>query len=191
MSDLQVIHLVRHGETAWTLSRRHTGRTDVPLKMAGEEAARALRPRLAGLSVAAVLSSPSQRARRTAELAGFGDRLAVRDDLAEWDYGDYEGLTTSEIHQRRPDWRLFRDGCPGGETAADVARRVDRVIAEARGLAGDVLIFSSAHVMRVLAARWIGHPPEDGAVLVLGTATISMLGYEHDVTEPVIRQWNA
>ncbi|MDT7935321.1 MAG: histidine phosphatase family protein [Sphingomonadaceae bacterium] len=190
MSAFPLAYLVRHGETAWSLSGQHTGRADIPLTPAGEQAALGLRPRLAAVSVAAIWSSPSQRARRTGELAGFGDRVEVKPDLAEWDYGDYEGLTTREICAERGDWRLFRDGCPGGETASEMAARVDRAIAEVRALDANVLIFSSSHVMRVLAARWLGLPPERGASFVLETASISVLGYEHDLTEPVIRRWN-
>ena len=184
------IYAVRHGQTEWSLSGRHTGRTDIPLTAAGEEAARGIAGRLPAINFAAVWSSPSQRARNTCALAGFGDRCVVKDDLAEWDYGAYEGITTKAILAGRPDWRLFRDGCPDGETAADVGARADRIIAGLRALGGSALIFSSAHVLRVLAARWIGLPPQGGACLVLDTASISVLGYEHDLTEPVIRRWN-
>jgi broad specificity phosphatase PhoE len=184
------ITLVRHGETAWSRSGRHTGRSDIPLTAAGETAARALAPRLGVRPGTAVWSSPSGRATATCALAGFGARRTVKPDLAEWDYGAYEGRTTREILAERPGWRLFRDGCPGGEAAADVGARADRVIAELRALDADVLVFSSAHALRVLAARWIGLPPEAGALLVLGTAGISLLGYEHDRDEPVLRGWN-
>ncbi|USI75013.1 histidine phosphatase family protein [Sphingomonas morindae] len=190
MSDLPVLHLVRHGETAWSLSGQHTGRTDIPLTEAGEAAARALAPRLADLRVAAVWTSPSSRARHTCALAGFGDRAEVREDLAEWDYGAYEGRTTREIIAERGDWRLFRDGCPGGETAADVGARAARMVAAARALDADVLIFSSSHFLRVFAATWLGQAPEFGGALILGTAAVSRLGYEHDRSEPVIRLWN-
>ncbi|MBP1183473.1 putative phosphoglycerate mutase [Methylobacterium sp. PvR107] len=169
---------------------RHTGRSDIPLTLAGEAAARALAPRLEARSYAAVWSSPSSRAAATCALAGYGDPRAIDPDLAEWDYGIYEGRTTTAILAERPGWRLFRDGCPGGETAADVGIRADRVIARARDLDAELLVFSSAHCLRVLAARWIGLPPEAGALLVLGTASISVLGYEHDRTEPVLRAWN-
>lgn len=184
------IYLVRHGETEWSLSGRHTGRSDIPLTPNGEEAARRLAGRLPGLPFAAVWSSPSQRARNTCTLAGFGEGAVIKPDLAEWDYGAYEGITTKEILAKRPAWRLFRDGCPDGETAADIGARADRIVAELRAADAPVLIFSSSHFLRVLAARWLGLPPEDGSRFVLDTASISVLGYEHDLTEPVIRRWN-
>ncbi len=190
MSAFPEITLVRHGETAWSLSGQHTGRSDIPLTANGEAAARALAPRLAGLSVSAVWSSPSQRAHNTCRLAGFGEGAAIKPDLAEWDYGAYEGITTKEILARRPGWRLFRDGCPDGESAADIGGRADRIVAELRQVNAPVLIFSSSHFLRVLAARWLGLPPEDGARFILDTTSISVLGYEHDLTEPVIRRWN-
>jgi probable phosphoglycerate mutase len=192
MSETQLpqITLVRHGETAWSRSGQHTGRSDIPLTPAGEDAARALAPRLAKNSYAAVWSSPSSRAVTTCALAGFGAGRVIEPDLAEWDYGAYEGRTTKDILTERPGWRLFRDGCPGGEDAADVGARADRVIARIRALDADLILFSSAHVLRVLAARWIGLPPEGGALLVLGTASVSVLGYEHDRSEPVLRGWN-
>lgn len=182
--------LVRHGETEWSATGKHTGRSDIPLTAAGAEAARGVAGRLQGLSVSAVWSSPSQRARTTCELAGFGARAVVKDDLAEWDYGAYEGLTTRQILVDRPGWQLFRDGCPRGEAAADVGARADRIIREFREAGGPVLAFSSSHFLRVLAARWLGLPPEGGANFVLDTASVSVLGYEHDLTEPVIRRWN-
>lgn len=184
------ITLVRHGETEWSRSGRHTGRSDIPLTPSGEAAARALAPRLETQSYAAVWSSPSSRAARTCALAGQGEHRVIDPDLAEWDYGAYEGRTTPAILAERPGWRLFRDGCPGGETAVEVGIRADRVIARARAVDADLLVFSSAHLLRVLAARWIGLPPEAGALLVLGTASVSVLGYEHDRTEPVLRAWN-
>jgi probable phosphoglycerate mutase len=184
------ITLVRHGATEWSASGRHTGRTDIPLTAAGEEAAREVGKRLAGLSFAAVWSSPSQRASNSCVLAGFAAGCVKKDDLQEWDYGAYEGVTTKDILAGRPGWRLFRDGCPRGETAADVGARADRIIGELRDVNGKVLIFSSAHFLRVLAARWAGLPPEGGAHFVLDTASISVLGYEHDLTEPVVRRWN-
>ncbi|QSY95198.1 histidine phosphatase family protein [Rhizobium bangladeshense] len=184
------IYLVRHGETEWSLSGRHTGRSDIPLTANGEAAARKLAERLAGPSFSAVWSSPSARARKTCALAGFGSAALIRDDLAEWDYGAYEGVTTKEILAGRPGWQLFRDGCPNGEMAIDVGARADAVIGGLRETAGTVLIFSSSHFLRVLAARWLGLPPQGGAHFVLDTATISVLGYEHDLTEPVIRRWN-
>ncbi|MBB4237643.1 histidine phosphatase family protein [Rhizobium esperanzae] len=184
------IYLVRHGETEWSRSGRHTGRSDIPLTVNGEAAARKLTERLAGLSFAAVWSSPSARARTTCALAGFGSDAVIREDLAEWDYGAYEGITTKEILAGRPGWQLFRDGCPNGEFAADVGARADAVIHALREAAGTILIFSSSHFLRVLAARWLGLPPEGGAYFSLDTTSISVLGYEHDLSEPVIRRWN-
>ena len=184
------VYLVRHGETEWTVSGKHTGRTDIPLTPAGEQAARLIASRLPDLPFAAVWSSPSQRARNTCALAGFGAQCVIDPDLAEWDYGAYEGMTTKEIHAVRPGWELFRDGCQKGEFAADVGIRADAVIARIRAASTTVLLFSSAHFLRVLAARWVDLPPEDARHLVLDTASISVLGYEHDLTEPVIRRWN-
>lgn len=183
------IYLVRHGETEWSASGKHTGRTDMPLTPAGEEAARQVAGRLQGLTFSAVWSSPSQRAFNTSRLAGFGPAVK-KAELAEWDYGAYEGLTTKQILAQRPGWRLFRDGCPEGETASDVGSRADLIVDQLREANGSVLVFSSSHFLRVLAARWLGSPPEDGAHFVLDTASISILGYEHDLTEPVIRRWN-
>lgn len=184
------IHLVRHGETAWSLSGQHTGRTDMPLTPAGEAAARGVAEGLKGLSFSAVWSSPSQRAYNTSVLAGFGAQSVRNDDLQEWDYGAYEGRTTRDILAERPGWNVFRDGCPQGETAADVGARADRIVRQLREAGGSILIFSSAHFLRVLAARWLGLPPEGGALFVLDTASISVLGYEHDLSEPVVRKWN-
>jgi probable phosphoglycerate mutase len=189
-SPLPEIYLVRHGETEWTVSGRHTGRSDIPLTRSGEEAARGVADRLQGQSFAAVWSSPSQRARRTCELAGFGPAPEIRDNLAEWDYGAYEGLISKQIHELRPDWQLFRDGCPEGEAAADVGARADAIIAELRKANTRILVFSSSHFLRVLGARWLGLPPEGGAHFVLDTTSISVLGYEHNLAEPVIRRWN-
>ena len=182
------IYLVRHGETEWSASGKHTGRTDIPLTAKGEAAARGVADRLKGPSFAAVWSSPSQRAFNTCTLAGFSG--VKKDDLQEWDYGAYEGLTTKQILVERPGWNVFRDGCPRGEMAADVGARADAIISQLRAVNGSVLVFSSAHFLRVLAARWLGLPPGDGALLVLDTASLSILGYEHDLTEPVIRRWN-
>lgn len=187
---LPQIFLVRHGETEWSKSGRHTGRSDIPLTQKGEVAAAWLVERLPPRTFDAVLTSPSQRARRTCELAGFGSRAEIDDNLAEWDYGQYEGVTTPDIHKQRPGWNLFRDGCPDGETGADVALRADAVIEKFRAVAGDVLIFSSSHFLRVLTARWLGLGPEGGLLFVLDTTSISVLGYEHDLSEPVIRSWN-
>ena len=189
-SPFPEIYLVRHGETEWSLSGRHTGRSDIPLTANGEAAAGKLTERLAGLSFSAVWSSPSERARKTCALAGFGSGAVIKGDLAEWNYGAYEGITTKEILAGRPGWQLFRDGCPSGETAADVGARADAVIDALRAEAATILIFSSSHFLRVLAARWLGLPPQDGARFVLDTTSISVLGYEHDLTEPVIRRWN-
>jgi probable phosphoglycerate mutase len=184
------IYLVRHGQTEWSLSGQHTGRTDMPLTAAGEAAARTLAGRLQGLAFSAIWSSPSQRASKTCALAGFGDARVIKDDLAEWDYGTYEGITTKAILAERPGWQLFRDGCPGGESAADVGARADRIIHAIRAANDRILIFSSSHFLRVLTARWLGLPPEGGALFVLDTTSISVLGYEHDLTEPVVRMWN-
>lgn len=187
---LPQIFLVRHGETEWSKSGRHTGRSDIPLTEKGEAAASWLVERLPPRAFDAVLTSLSQRARKTCELAGFGSRAEIDDNLAEWDYGQYEGVTTPDIHKQQPGWNLFRDGCPDGETGADVALRADAVIEKIRDIEGDVLIFSSSHFLRVLAARWLGLGPEAGLFFVLDTTSISILGYEHDLSEPVIRSWN-
>jgi broad specificity phosphatase PhoE len=187
---LPVVYLARHGETAWSLSGQHTGRTDLPLTERGDRNARALGERLRGLAFANVLTSPLQRAVRTAELAGFGGVAKVDPDLVEWDYGQYEGRRTAEILAERPDWQLFRDGCPGGETAVQVGTRADCVIGRVRAMDGNVLLFSSAHVMRVLAARWLGLESAAGRYLLLSTASLSTLGYEHNLSEPMIRLWN-
>jgi probable phosphoglycerate mutase len=189
-NPLPAVYLARHGETAWTISRQHTGRTDLPLTERGEQNARRLGERLAGLSFAQVLSSPLQRARRTCELAGFGAGVVIDPDLSEWDYGAYEGRRTAEIRAERPGWDLFRDGCPDGEAAGDVGARADRAIARVRAVPGNVLVFSSAHFLRVFAARWLGLEPAAGRLFLLETATLSILGYEHDLGEPVMRLWN-
>jgi broad specificity phosphatase PhoE len=188
---LPVIHLARHGDTAWTVSGQHTGRTDLPLTERGERNARALGERLRGRKFARVFTSPLQRAVRTCELAGFGSAAEADPDLVEWDYGEYEGRRTAEIHAERPGWLLFRDGCPGGEAPNQVGARADRVIARLRAVGGgDVLLFSSGHFLRVLTARWLGLDAAAGTYFVLGTASLSALGYEHDRTEPAIRLWN-
>jgi probable phosphoglycerate mutase len=187
---LAVVHLARHGETAWTLSRQHTGRTDLPLTERGERNARQLGERLRGLRFARVWTSPLQRAARTCELAGFADSAEVVPDLVEWDYGRYEGRTSAEILAERPEWQLFRDGCPGGESPAQVGARADRVVARVRGTPGDVLIFSSGHFLRTLAARWLGLEPAAGRCFLLGTASLSTLAYDHGASEPAIRLWN-
>jgi broad specificity phosphatase PhoE len=187
---LPVVYLARHGETAWSLSGQHTGRTDLPLTERGERQACALGERLRGANFAKVLASPSQRARRTAELAGFGSVAETDADLAEWDYGQYEGRRTADILAERPGWFLFRDGAPGGETPDQAGTRADRVIQRVRAIEGNILIFSSAHILRVLSARWLGLEAVGGRYLVLGTSSLSILGYEHNLEEPVIRLWN-
>ncbi len=180
--------LVRHAETAWTLSGQHTGRTDLPLTQDGRTAASALAPRLAEIDFTLVLCSPSQRARETCELCGLGEDAQLREDLLEWDYGEYEGLTSAEIEQRRPGWNLWRDGCPGGEDAGAVGARADRAIAEIVAAAGTVAVFSHGHMLRVLGARWIALDPEQGARLGLSTGSLSRLGYEHGT--PILTAWN-
>jgi probable phosphoglycerate mutase len=182
--------MIRHGETAWTQSRQHTGLTDIPLTERGEMHARRLGEYLRGCSYAHVLTSPLQRAHRTCELAGFGKQAQLEPDLVEWNYGDYDGLTTAQILQQQPGWNLFRDGCPRGESVADVGRRAERVVARLRGLEGNVLLFSSGHFMRGLAAKWLGLDVSFGRLFLLGTTTLSILGYEHDRDEPVLRLWN-
>jgi broad specificity phosphatase PhoE len=187
---LPVIYLARHGETEWSRDGRHTGRTDLPLTEQGERNAMRLRARLAGFVFAKILTSPLQRARRTCELAGFGGIAGVDPDLVEWNYGDYEGVRTAEIRAKRPDWELFRDGCPNGESPAEIAARADRVVAHVRTIRGNVLIFSSGHFLRVFAARWLGVEPVFGKYLMLDTASLSALSYEHDLCDPAIRFWN-
>jgi broad specificity phosphatase PhoE len=187
---LPVVYLARHGETAWSLSGQHTGSTDLPLTERGEQQARALGQRLRGANFVKAFTSPSQRARRTADLAGFGGLAEVDPDLAEWNYGQYEGRRTADILAERPGWFLFRDGAPGGETPGQAGARADRVIQRIRAIGGNVLIFSSAHILRVLAARWLGLGAASGRYFVLGTSSLSILGYEHNRAEPVIRLWN-
>ncbi|MFL6172116.1 MAG: histidine phosphatase family protein [Marmoricola sp.] len=179
--------IVRHGETEWSRDGRHTSRTEVPLTAVGEQAARALAERLAGTEFGLVLTSPRERARRTAALAGFAD-AHVEDDLAEWDYGDYEGITTAQIRETAPGWTVWTDPCPGGETAEQVAARLDRVVAKVRVHGGRVLVFGHGHESRALAARWLGLPVAQGRLLELDTATISVLGYEHETA--VVARWN-
>ena len=188
---LPIVYLARHGETAWTISRQHTGLTDLPLTERGERTARRLGERLKGLTFANVLTSPLQRAARTCELAGFKAVAEIEKDLVEWDYGQYEGRRTEEIRAERPDWELFRDGCPGGESPQQVSVRADRVVKRVREVPGNVLIFTSGHFMRVLATRWLGlEPSVNCRFFMLSTASLSALGYEHDVARPVIRLWN-
>jgi len=187
---LPVLYLARHGETAWSLSGQHTGLTELPLTERGERNARNLGPRLAGLTFAKVFTSPLQRATRTCELAGFAAPAEVDRDLVEWNYGDYEGLRTAEIHDKRPEWQLFRDGCPGGESPDQIGARADRVLSRVRAVSGDVLIFSSGHFLRVLAARWLGLEPVNGRLFMLKTASLSALGYENELSQPVISLWD-
>jgi probable phosphoglycerate mutase len=188
---LQIVYLARHGETAWTLSGQHTGLTDLPLTERGERNARRLEERLRGLSFAKVFAGPLQRARRTCELAGFGTVAEVDQDLVEWNYGEYEGRRTAEIRAERPDWELFRDGCPGGESPTEAAARADRVVSRVRAVPGDALLFSSGHFIRVLATRWIGLGVTLNAKrFMLSTASLSAVGYENELSRPVIRLWN-
>jgi probable phosphoglycerate mutase len=190
MIALPLLNVARHGETTWSLSGRHTGRTDLPLTSRGEEQARRLGVKLAGRSFAGVLTSPLARATRTCELAGYGAVAEVDSDLLEWDYGIYEGRRTDDIHAERPGWDLFRDGCPGGETLADVGRRAERVIRRVRALAGDVLVFSSGHLLRVLAARWLGIEAPYARYFYLDVTGFGALGYEHSLAEATIHLWN-
>ena len=187
---LPLVYLVRHGETAWSLTGQHTGLTDVPLTERGERNARRLGERLAGRAFTKVFTSPLQRAARTCELAGVGSAAEIDRDLVEWNYGKYEGLRTVEIHAKHPDWQLFRDGCPGGELPNHVAARADHVVSRVRAVKGDVLIFSSGHFLRVLAARWLGLEPAAGKFFTLNTASVSVIGYENNLAQPVVRLWN-
>ena len=189
-SPSQQIYLARHGETAWSLSGQHTGSTDLPLTPRGEENARRLGERLQGQKFTKVFTSPLQRARRTCELAGFTAVAATDPDLVEWNYGEYEGLTTAQILAKHPGWQLFRDGCPGGESPDQAAARADRVVGRLRTLQGDELLFSSGQFLRMLATRWLGLPAVDGSCFLLSTASLSILGYEHNASEPAIRLWN-
>ena len=186
---LPIVYLARHGETAWTISGQHTSFTDLTLTERGERNARHLEKRLLGASFAKVFTSPLQRARRTCELAGFGSVAQIDPDLVEWNYGEYEGRMTADIQKERRDWRLFRDGCPGGETPAQVGARADRIIKRIRTLKGDALLFSSGHFLRVLAARWLGLEPAAGRLFLLSTASLSALSYEHSLSEPAVRLW--
>ena len=187
---LPVVYLARHGETAWSVSGQHTGLTDLPLTQRGERNARQLGKRLKGLAFAKVFTSPLQRAARTCELAGFRAVAEVDRDLLEWDYGRYEGRRTDEIRAERPGWQLFRDGCPGGESPAQVGARADRVVNRVRAIEGAVLLFSSGHFLRMLAVRWLDLEPSSGSRFVLSTGSLSALGYEHDLSQPAIRLWN-
>jgi len=190
ISSLPEIHVIRHGETAWTESRRHTGLSDIPLTERGEGQARRFGEHLRGRTFAHIFTSPLQRARRTCELAGLGAMAQVDPELVEWNYGDYDGLTTAEILKQRPGWQLFRDGCPSGESVAEISARADGVIARLRALDDAVLLFSSGHFLRVLAARWLNLDASCGRLFLLSTTTLSILGYEYDKSDPVIRLWN-
>jgi len=182
------VFAIRHGETAWSLSGQHTGTTDIPLTDNGRRLAARLRPVLAKESFALVLVSPLQRARETCALAGLSDAAIIERDLMEWNYGEYEGLTSKQIHETRPGWLVFRDGCPGGESPEQVGARVDRVIARARAAEGDVALFAHGHVLRALVARWIGSPASGGQHFLLDTGTLCILGYYRDV--PAVDVWN-
>ena len=187
---LPIVYLARHGETAWTLSGQYTGITDLPLTERGERNARRLSERLRGLNFGRVFTSPLQRARRTCELAGFGTIAEIDRDLVEWNYGDYEGRHSADIHREHPDWQLFRDGCPGGESPSEVRARADSAIKRIRAIEDNVLLFSSGHFLRVFAARWLGLETAIGTHFVLSTASLSALGYEHNLSQPVIRLWD-
>lgn len=190
MNGLQVIYLARHGETAWSLSGQHTGLTDLPLTPRGECNARRLGERLRELQFARVFTSPLLRAKRTCELAGFGSIAESDRDLVEWDYGEYEGLSTADIRAKRPDWEMFRDGFPGGESFHQIAARADRVVERVRSIDGAVLLFSSGHFLRVLTARWLGLNTQGARHFLLGTASVSALTYEHNPSQPAIGLWN-
>ena len=188
--EMPKLFLARHGDTAWTESHQRTGRTDIPLNEAGEERARLLGERLRRFSFARVITSPLRRAAKTCELAGFG-AAELDPDLVEWDYGRFEGMLTKNILKERPGWELFRDGCPGGESPGDVVTRADRFIARVRGIDGDVLAFSSGHIIRMIAARWLGLPPQAGRFFYCRPASLGVLGYEHkNRDEPIIGPWN-
>jgi broad specificity phosphatase PhoE len=190
-SELPRLFLARHGDTAWTDTRRHTGRTDIPLNERGEDRARQFGERLRRFSFASVFTSPLQRAARTCELAGFGEVATVDPDLVEWDYGRFEGMLTRDIVEERPGWELFRDGSPEGESSADVAARADAFIARVRRIEGDVLAFSSGHIIRMIAARWLGLPPGHGRFFYCRPASVGVLGFEHrNRDEPILWLWN-
>jgi probable phosphoglycerate mutase len=190
-SDLPRLYLARHGDTAWTDSHQHTGRTDIPLNERGEEHARQLGERLRTFTFARVFTSPLRRASKTCEMAGFGGGAEVDPDLTEWDYGRFEGKLTTEILAERPGWELYRDGCPGGESPEDVAARADRFIKRVHGIGGEVLAFSSGHIIRMIAARWHGMAPVFGRVFFCRPASVGVLDFEHNSRdEPIIRLWN-
>ncbi len=186
----QLIYLARHGETAWSRTGQHTGLTDLPLTERGEQEARELGKRLGGIQFAKVFTSPLQRAAHTCEISGFGNGAETDADLVEWNYGKYEGRKTVEIHLEAPNWQLFRDGCPGGESPSQIGARADRVLSRLRGVNGNVLVFSSGHFLRVLAARFLGLEPAGGKYFTLSTASLSILGFENSSLQPVIRLWN-
>ena len=191
-SVLPRIYLVRHGQTAWSLSAQHTGRTDIPLTEQGEQDARRLGERLRAVKFSRVFTSPLQRARRTSELAGFGEIAEIQSDAVEWDYGDFEGQRPSEIRKLRPDWNVFRDGCPRGESPTQISDRADRLIDRLRTLEGNIAVFSHGHFGRVLAARWIGLRVRQAQLFLLNTASLSILGYGHNlVEEPAVVLWNS
>lgn len=188
---LPVVYVARHGDTAWTISGQHTGLTDLPLIQSGEINATRLGERLRGMKFAKVFTSPLQRASRTCELAGFGAVAETDPDLVEWNYGEYEGRRSAEILAERPDWQLFRDGCPGGESPAEIGERADRVVNRVRSCSGDVLLFSSGHFIRVLAARWLAlGAGSAGKYFLLNPSSLSALSYEHNLSHPVIKLWN-
>jgi probable phosphoglycerate mutase len=186
---LQKIYLVRHGETEWSLSGQHTGITDIPLTENGRKVAKLFEPLFAKANLALVLTSPLERARTTCELAGLGGKAQIDRDLMEWNYGEYEGLTTNEINAKSPGWLLFSDGCPGGESPGQVSSRVDRLIERVRAADGDVALFAHGHILRVLAARWLGFSAGAGCHFLLDTATLSVLSYYRDI--PAVKRWNA
>jgi len=189
-ADLPIVALARHGETTWSVTGQHTGLTDLPLTERGEQNARQLGVRLRGMSFDRVLTSPLRRAFDTCRIAGFADRAETAPELVEWNYGEFEGLRTAEIRERNPGWDLFRDGGPGGESPDDVAARADTVIKKIYVATGNVLVFSSGHFLRVFAARWIKSDPAMGRHLYLSTASLSIVGYDHNKSEPIIRLWN-
>ena len=186
---IQQVYLIRHGETEWSLSGQHTGITDLPLTEKGRRVAKLLQPVLAKETFALVLTSPLERARKTCELAGLGAQAEIDPDLAEWNYGEYEGLTPKQIHAKTPGWMLFSDGCPGGESPGQVGARVDRVIARVRAVKGYAALFAHGHIFRVFAARWLGFPAAAGCHFLLDTATLNILSYYRGI--PAVKRWNA
>lgn len=189
--QLPVVYLVRHGETAWSLSGQHTGRTDILLTANGERQALSVAPRLKDLQFTSVYTSPLSRARRTCELAGFGDQAVADDDLMEWHYGDYEGLTSKEILSKNPGWYLFRDGFPGGESVEQIGARAQRFVDKIKGASGNLLVFSHGHMLRFVAASWLNLSSGEARIFTLSTASLSILGFDHNsLEEPVIKLWN-